>query len=126
MRQQHNFFEFIVECGTRNISITKSCDDFFVAVRERKKREAKESNQRKIRDKKEREITQNNFVVYRFKIIKRKVIYIDFLLFFCFILLIIFAIDLRFKLNERSELCLSQRISEFMLSLLKITSLFIV
>ena len=55
--------------------ITKSCDDFFVAVRERKKRETKESNQRKIRDKKEREITQNNFVVYRFRIIKREITY---------------------------------------------------
>ena len=58
------------------MSITKSCDDFFVAVRERKKRETKESNQRKIRDKKEREITQNNFVVYRFKIIEREVRYV--------------------------------------------------
>ena len=54
------------------MSITTFCDDFFVAVRERKKRETKESNQRKIRDKKEREITQNNFVVYRFKIIKKR------------------------------------------------------
>ena len=64
------------------MSITKSCDDFFVAVRERKKRETKESNQRKIRDKKEREITQNNFVVYRFKIIEREIIYNFYKLFF--------------------------------------------
>lgn len=49
---------------------------FFVAVRERKKRETKESNQRKIRDKKERENTQNNFVVYRFKIIEKEVMYV--------------------------------------------------
>ena len=75
----NNFFEFIVECGTRNMSITKSCDDFFVAVRERKKRETKESNQRKIRDKKEREITQNNFVVYRFNFIEKKLLKITLL-----------------------------------------------
>ena len=55
---------------------TTFCDDFFVAVRERKKRETKESNQRKIRDKKERENTQNNFVVYRFNFIEKEVMYV--------------------------------------------------
>lgn len=44
--------------------------------RERKKRETKESNQRKIRDKKERENTQNNFVVYRFNFIEKEVMYV--------------------------------------------------
>ena len=79
--------------------------------RERKKRETKESNQRKIRDKKEREITQNNFVVYRFKIIEKKIIYIDFyfsfvlssfVLFFFSSLLLTF-LEERLKLNTKCE-----------------------
>ena len=91
------------------MSITKSCDDFFVAVRERKKRETKESNQRKIRDKKERENTQNNFVVYRFKIIEREVMYINFnivflLLFYLFSLsLLLTFLEERLKLNTKCE-----------------------
>ena len=71
-------------------------------TRERKKRETKESNQRKIRDKKEREITQNNFVVYRFKIIeKEKGIflfnYFSFVLYFLYFVFssFIFAIDFK-------------------------------
>ena len=90
------------------MSITKSCDDFFVAVRERKKRETKESNQRKIRDKKERENTQNNFVVYRFKIIERKSnVYfclITLLLFYLFSLsLLLTFLEERLKLNTKCE-----------------------
>ena len=82
-------------------SITTFCDDFFsgarsvthffVVVRERKKRETKESNQRKIRDKKEREITQNNFVVYRFNFIE-KVIVLFYKLFFFILLLFYFSL----------------------------------
>ena len=77
-------------------------------TRERKKRETKESNQRKIRDKKEREITQNNFVVYRFNFIEREesmfclIVLSSFVLFFSLSLLLT-LLEERLKLNTKCE-----------------------